>query len=289
MRIPLAAAIALSCSLAAPAAAPAQEFPPDDGWTALRCAGAPMTDPVADQPGAVDERDIVGTEAAPAGFRAVDADFLYLRLRLDATPAAAAGALRPFAWGFLFDLDLDDGDFELLIRASGVDQTVSVYRNETTTSPGDPADPPDEPAAAVYDWADAGRDAPAGSNSGGDADRFLDLAIPWDDLTPLGLNPLTRVRVWAATSTTDEVLDGDLACHDGSGGGDPSLEGTGSETTTPDPDGDGGGGGGGGEGEGELEGGGGCSAGAGAGGPGAWIALGVLLLVVRRGRRSTPA
>jgi hypothetical protein len=283
MRTELLSAIALTCALVSLPPAHAQDFPPDAGWTALRCGDAPMSDPVGDVPGAVDERDIVGDTAAPAGLRAVDDDYLYLRLRLDRDPTTSAGALRPFAWGFLFDLDLEPTSYELLIRASGADQTVSLFRNATTTSPDDPADPPDQPPAAIYDWADSGRSAPASSSFGGDADRFLELAIPWDDLVPLGLTPITRVRVWAATSSTGDTLDGDLACHDASSGRDPSLGGTGAQPTTPDPEAPGGGS----TGEGELEGGGGCATGRRAGGSAAVLLL--ALLAVRRRPRSSPA
>jgi hypothetical protein len=267
---------ALGASLSS---ASAQVFPVDEDWVPLRCADQPMQDPVGDQAGATMERDIVGDADRPAGLRAVDDEFLYLRLRLDANPATAAGELRPFGWGFAFDLNRDRTDFELLILARGATQTIELYQNETTTLPNDPADPPDQPAVATYAWDDGGRSVAAGSQFGNTPDRFLDLAVPWDDLSPLGLNRLTAMSVWAATSSNGDVLDADVACHDATTG-DPELDDTGSDVTTP-------GEGeleGGGTGEGELEGGGGCAAGAGASGRAAWWLAGLAIILARRHR-----
>ena len=80
----VAAAVAIM-AVAAPARA--QTFP--STFSALYCGRGLMTDGYRDQSGAVDERDIVGIPAAPAGFRAVDAQFLYLRLRLSRATACA--------------------------------------------------------------------------------------------------------------------------------------------------------------------------------------------------------
>jgi hypothetical protein len=274
----IAAILGFAAALAGGAATAAgQVFPADDDWTALACGDRPMFDGVADEPQAVDERDIVGDDDAPAGFHALDDDFLYLRLRLEADPVQASGALRPFAWGMGFDLDGDRTTYELLIMATGADQTVKLFSNDTTTIANSPADPADQPAVASYPFDDAGRSAAAGSSFGGDADRFLDLAVPWADLEPLGLSPATTIAVWAATSTNGDRMDADLACHDGASG-EPTLDGTASDETTPGAGG-GGGGGGGVAGDGELTGGGGCASGRGApAGAALWI------LVVLAGR-----
>ena len=76
----------LAASVFAAAPALAQSFPADDAWRAFPCGNAPMRDAVADHPGAPRERDLVGTAPAPAGLRAADADFLYLRMRLGDDP-----------------------------------------------------------------------------------------------------------------------------------------------------------------------------------------------------------
>jgi hypothetical protein len=293
-------AVLLVMATAGPAAA--QDFPPASDWAALYCDDEPMGDLVADEAGAIDERDIVGDPVAPAGLRAIDADFAYFRLRLDQDPAETNGVLRPFAWGLEIDIDDDSSSYEILILASGLTQSVLLFTNDVTTLENDPTDPADEPPVAEYGWADNGRTVEAGSDFGGDADYFLDVAIPWDDLQATGLFPFTPMAAWAASSTQDNTLDGDFACHDG-GGGDPDLDDIVSDPTVIDPDldsdGDGfsdadevaGGSdpddpdsvpGGGGSGDGELEGGGGCAV----AGPGAPLpALLALLLLACRRRR----
>ena len=117
----------------------AQTFPAT--FSPLYCARGFMIDGYRDQSGAVDERDLVGTPAEPAGFRAVDGQFLYLRLRLDASPVQGNG-LRPFAWGFELSTDGDPTDYEILIAVDGAAETVALYRNTVTTVPTAPPIPP---------------------------------------------------------------------------------------------------------------------------------------------------
>ncbi len=271
------------CCLALPATARAQVvFPPEPAWTPLRCGGAPMSDRFADQPGALDERDLVGDAGAPAGLRASDATNLYLRLRLEEDPAPG-GAVRPFAWGMQFDLDGDLTDYELMVLAEGLGGgagMIALFRNTTTTLRNDPNDPADQPAVATFPFAMNGRSAgAAGSSHGGSPDFFLDVAVPWSELVPLGLDRETPTYVWAASSSSATSLDGDVACHDGAGGA-ATLEGTASDRTTGDPAEDPGGGPGG---AGRLEGGAGCAAG---GGGSPLAALALALLALRRRRRS---
>src|SRR6185369_11776787 len=67
-------------------------------------------------------------------------------------------------------------------------------------------------------------------------DAFVDMAVPWSDLAPLGLAPTTSITVWAASSTNVDRLDGDFACHDGAGGtATPTLSQTASAPIVPDP------------------------------------------------------
>ncbi|HEU0031098.1 MAG TPA: thrombospondin type 3 repeat-containing protein [Kofleriaceae bacterium] len=219
-------------------------FPGDASYIPLACEGTRMTDLYADEAGALMERDIVGDLGAPAGFRASDATNLYLRLRLDQDPAPG-GAVRPFSWGFEIDLDGNLTDYELLILVSGIGGAgmVSVFTNNTVTLPNDPNDPADQPAVMAFAFADNGRSTIAGDSSfGGDDDFFLDFAIPWSVLAPLGLDHDTPIFVWAASSSTDNSLNGDFACHDGATG-DPLLDAIASDGTVGDPtldtDGDG--------------------------------------------------
>ena len=218
----------------------AQEFPADPDWEEFHCGADAMWDDAADEAGAVDERDLVGDELQPAGFHYADPDYAYLRLRLEENPADASDQLLPFAWGFEFDTDDDASTYEVLVLASGIDQTVAVFSNDTVTLDNDPSDPADEPPMAVYDWADVGRVVAAGSDFGGDGDTYLDMAVLWEDLQAVGMTPITPVRTWAGSSSQPNTLDGDFACHNGTSG-DPVLDETVSdeEDVSPDSDDDG--------------------------------------------------
>jgi len=249
-------------------------------------------DPVRDQTGAIDERDLVGARDASAGFHALDAEFLYLRLRVDGDPIQGAN-LRPVAWGFALSTDALSTSYEVLITVDGATRLVGVYRNTVTTILDSPTDPADTPPAATFPLATHGRISAAPSSMGGDRDFFIDMAVPWSTLTALGLPPDGPVVVWAASSSAPDRLDGDFACHDAAGSTTvPSLGRSASGTTTPrtttQPPGSGGmGGGAPGVGGAELEGGPSCAMARRRGGDAA-VAVVVLLMglvVVRRGRR----
>jgi len=297
MKLATAALVLTSAVLAGvalPTTAHAQvAFPRDEDWFTLRCNRQTMTDRYQDEPGAFAERDIVGNIGASAGERFADDTYLYLRIRLDQDPAPG-GAVRPFAWGMLFDLDGDLTSYELMVVVSGIDGpagTISIHRNTTTTVANSPDDPADQPAVVSYPFAGNARSVVAvGTANGGDADFFLEFAVPWSDLRPLGLDRKTQTRVWVATSSVATSFDGDLACHDGGTGG-VHLDGETSDPTTGDPVEDpnnptpvdpGGAGG-----TGQLQGGGGCTTGS----PDSLIsalgALAGLALRRRRARRAT--
>jgi hypothetical protein len=259
-----------------------------------------MFDAFRDEADALDERDLVGDFAAPAGLRASDATNLYLRMRLDKDPAPN-GAVRPFAWGMQFDLDGNRTTYELMVITSGIAGpagTVSIFRNTAISIPNDPADPADAPPVATFPFASNARSIVApDSNRGGNADFFLDVAVPWSELAPLGLLHDTRTFVWAASSGVANALDGDLACHDGAGG-PPNLDGTASDPTTADPakdpidagggGGGGGSGGGGGNGTGQLQGAGGCTTSGSRAPLTTFAALALVLLGTRARRRRRP-
>jgi hypothetical protein len=199
-----------------------------------------MIDGYQDDPPFLDERDLVGDPSAAAGYHAADADYLYLRLRVDGDPAPG-GALSPFGWGIELDTDGDTSTYEVLIMASGLSGQVILYRNSATTLANNPNDPADLPPVAAYGFQTNGLSVVApGSAYGGNGDYFVEMAVPWSDLALVGVFPTTRVRVWAGSSTTDDSLDGDLACH---GAGAATLSGLASDPTVPDPgidsDGDG--------------------------------------------------
>lgn len=214
-------------------AARGQSFPTT--YAPLYCQRGVMVDGYRDQNGAVDERDLVGTVAHPAGFHAVDGQFLYLRLRLDASPMQGNG-LTPFAWGFELSTDGDPSNYEILIAVDGASATVRLYRNSVTTVPDSPEDPADQ-LVMSYPFAQNGQLVDAGASLfGGGNDTFIDLAVPWSDLQTVGLTPGSLVTVWAASSTSPDRLNGDFACHDGAGGGEiPRLSQIGSSSLAPDP------------------------------------------------------
>ncbi len=243
MRSPVVLYLLASLALATlGASASAQSFPGAEKWAPLPCAGGVMSDLRRDQPGAVDERDLVGDVGAPAGLVAADAQHLYLRLRLDRDPAPG-GKLAPFAWGVALSLDRSASHYQLLLVVNGSAGKVEVYRNSAVTVADAPADPADQPAALSYPFATHGRaEAASGSSYGGDPDAFISLAVPWADLASLGLKPSTPVLIWAGSGATASALDGDLACHDG-GGPPPRLSAVGGGLSVLDPavdsDGDG--------------------------------------------------
>ena len=262
----LALAIAPLSALAS-AAAHAATFPGDAAYVPLPCGGGLMTDLRGDVASSPGDRDLVGNTAAPAGLRAGDAQFLYLRIRVDQDPAPG-GTLLPHAWGMAFDLDGDRRTYELLITVNGIAapaDAVSVFTNRVSTLINDPADLADTPAAATFGFATNARTVTAGTTIGGDPDFFVDIAVPWTTLATLGLDRNTPTYVWAGSSSIASALNGDLACHDGAGGA-PRLDATGSDPTTGDPTLDTGAAGL------RLEGGGGCQAG-GSLGLGAALAL----------------
>ena len=109
-----------------PAAAAAQTFPADNGFTPFLCGDLNAFDATHDQSGAVGERDIVGDQAAPAAFRAVDSQFLYLRMRLDLDPAPGSTKRvclpHPEVFAVLkpgLPLLIDDGKLRLEVERTG--------------------------------------------------------------------------------------------------------------------------------------------------------------------------
>jgi MYXO-CTERM domain-containing protein len=212
--------------------ASAQSFPADDRYRPLRCGHHIMRDGRADEPPNLDERDLVGEDDFAAGLRASDADFLYLRLRVDAD-ALPGGTIAGYSWGIAFDTDGDHQTYEILGLVDGVSGNLLLYRNTQTTTRNDATDPADTPAAKTYAVADRVRstEAPTATNA---PDYYLTFALPWADLKPLGLDHRTRVRVYAASSTATNALNGDFACH--SGGGAAHFSDMDSDETVADPD-----------------------------------------------------
>jgi hypothetical protein len=234
MRKHTSAAIVLTLgSLLFAPAARGQSFP--SSYAALYCQRGVMIDGYRDQSGAIDDRDIVGSIDRPAGLRAVDAQYLYFRMRVDASPMQAGG-LTQFAWGFELSTDGNPANYEILISVDGASETVRLYQNTMTTMADSPADPADR-LVMTYPFSQNGRIVDAGpSIFGSGNDTFIDMAVPWSDLEPLGLSPTTTVTIWAATSTNPDRMNGDFACNDGGGAANvPSLSQIAPAPITADP------------------------------------------------------
>ena len=269
--------------LAMPVVAFAQNFPADGAYTALRCDNSVMVDAVADNSAYLDGLDVVGDGSSPAGYHAADANHLFLRMRLEDDPAPGGTPIAS-SWGFEFDTDGDRTDYEVLILADGIGTSfdVTLFRNNSTAQPNDPNDPA-ESQIAVYTFAANARSTAASSSSfGGSGDFFLSVAVPWSDLTPIGVNHNTGVYLWVASSNSPNSLNGDFACHNATTDGPVTLVDDGSDRTSPDPatppDGNGSGGG-----EGRLEGGAGCAV---AGSGSLWLLLVLVPFFRRKARRS---
>jgi hypothetical protein len=216
MRHIVAAAAATAVLVGGSLAARAQSFP-TAAWSPLGCQRGVMVDAYRDATNFFDDLDLVGTAAAPAGFRAVDPQFLYLRMRVDVSPVQGQ-ALRPSAWGFEINRDANLPAYQVLISLDGASQTVRLYRNSTTTVPDSPADPADAPPVATYPFAQNGRVVDAGpSLFGGGNDAFIDMAVPWSDLANVNLTPTSVATIWAGSSDAPDRLDGDIACNDAGG------------------------------------------------------------------------
>lgn len=265
--------------LATATASAATTFPPITAFTPLRCGGQPMTDPFGDDAADPGVRDVVGDSSTPVALRAADDQLLYLRMRVDEDPRPG-GMLDAYSWGMEFDLDGDLSTYELLILVDGTGGPagkISVFTNHTTTLANDGNDPADTPAVTTYMFADNGQTGVAPcSNFGGTPDYFIDFAIPWTALQPLGLDHDTPTHVWVASSSSADSLNGDFACEDARSGA-VHLDTSGSDPTTGDPADEMTGP----TGALRLEGGGGCNAGGGAPAPCLLLAL----LALRRRRR----
>jgi uncharacterized membrane protein YgcG len=291
---------ALELAVAAtPGAARAQTFPADNAWLPFRCGNRLMNDGVRDQATAIDERDLVGDLVDAAGAHASDPDFLYLRLRVDDVPTMGPN-LRPFAWGYALRQVGVNRDYQALITVDGRTERVLLYRNTVIGVPNSPTDPADNPPAASYPLATHGRTLLAATSFGNERDHFIDMAVPWTALAPLGFDRRQAFVVWAASSSAPDRLDGDFACHDARGGnGVPDLDGSASSDSTSGEGGSGGSGGGSGTGGGTggaggasagasgpgLEGGPACHAGARGAPSAAMFALVLALLLALRARR----
>ncbi len=202
-------AIAVALGVASPAAA--ATFPADDAWTPVTQAGQGIGDVTSD--GQNNGREIVGSTDFPAVYVATDDTYFFFRLRLDENPVNG-GQLRPFGWGLLIDIDGNLADWEFSVLVDGLDDVIELGENTNPTGSGDPTNPADvihytEPV----DLAPGGntRVIVADSTFNGNADYFLDVAIPRAQLEAQGITGTTPLRFVAGTSANKHSLTSDLS------------------------------------------------------------------------------
>jgi len=245
MRVILSSIILGSFALAGPASA--QAFPSDMGWRILDCGGMPSFDPLDDEPGATNERDVVGDSTSPALYFFADAQHFFFRMRVDADPGGA-GSFRPFGWAVELDTDTDRTTYELLAQVDGVAEVVEIRRNTVQRSPNDPADPSEETIMTFATDTHARAvqaTGPFDSSFGGDPDFFVDWAVDRALLAAEGITDATAFVIVMGTSSSGDAITADLACHDGTSGAPRTLTDIGTDPETPagtpvaDRDGDG--------------------------------------------------
>ena len=165
--------------------------------------------------------DIVGErcEISPAALWFVDADTLYLRLRLASSPINPSDELRTAAWGALLELDNIPDGFEYALMLAGSTGELQLWRNLT-----DKQDWGSESEELLIAWPDAldqghARIEEAGTILGGDQDRFLDLAVPLQEfLTATEAQPSGKLRIIPATGPdASSALSADLCGCDNDG------------------------------------------------------------------------
>jgi hypothetical protein len=192
---------------------------PGSGWLALTQQTAVIGDPLDGDPPYAPYLDVVGDKAAPSAFVSSDADYLYFRLRVAASPYhTAVHHLYGNLWACLLDIDHDPQTYELLTGLNGivVPNTVDLDQNTSTATPDDVGDSA-ETSLATYDAAVNASYTTAGSTLGGAADYFVDWFVSWTDLVPAGLAKTLPFRAVCGTSTSATSLSGGDVVDGGTG------------------------------------------------------------------------
>lgn len=227
----------LSIAFALPSGASAQTFPTDDAWRVLNCGGVPATDPIADEPGATNERDVVGDSADPAAYFAADTTYLYFRMRVNRSPGTGSD-FSSFGWGVELDTDGIRNTYEILglVDGNANPDEVILGVNSTQRTIDDPSDPI-ESVLTSYPATTHARIVPAAapfdSAFDGDGDFFVDWALPFSDLTAQGVTFTTELLLVLGTSANTMALNADIVCHDGTTG-EPTLSGFFTDAVRPD-------------------------------------------------------
>ncbi|MBT9557017.1 MAG: OmpA family protein [Myxococcales bacterium] len=207
-------------------AARAETLPPTTWPTVFTTANCftsgNSTDLIADEPSANGARDIVGNATFPAMGYTDDGTYLFIRVRVDASPLAGGGSapLDQFGWGFGLDTDGNTSQYEYAIVTNGITEEVLFVRRSDNT-----VLKIFTPTVGGWVHVDPTGD---GSNINGDADFYITWAMPFLDLITLTSGdpfPMKTgsQRAWVSTSANGQTLDKDFMCWDNNQQGDPVL------------------------------------------------------------------
>lgn len=212
------------------------DWPATNGdWMVLTIGGNAMTDPAGTEvPGVLGTNighiDMVGSDTFPLAFYALSDDDLMFRMRLNASGDDTAGPdIQNAVWQFLID-STGDGlvDWSLQFDEQSHQEVELVEALvggplfkpgcAAVAGPGDSVELdddqlwPDNGATVLTDywrWVATGD----GSNFGGNADAFLDIAAPWAVLTPAtAIDMFSTFSVVPVTSASHTETNQDVLC-----------------------------------------------------------------------------
>jgi hypothetical protein len=187
-------------------------------WKPLDCGAG---DPAGDEsPAAV---DLVGDAAHLSAFNAHDASFVYFRFRVDGDPDGSGG-FASYAWNALMQVPSGDAfQYQYELSLNGKSNTVEVWAN--TQAEDIDFSPLFNDPAEVKLFSQAAMTAPLarrvatgdGSSFGGNADWFVDFAVPVQGLVDAGViataADLDMALFFPATSTNPNNYNkGHLDC-----------------------------------------------------------------------------
>jgi uncharacterized protein (TIGR03382 family) len=271
-----AAALALA-AIATPTSAYAITFPADTAWIPLTKGGMTYFDVLGD---GVNERDLVGDATHPTAYVYQDATNFYFRIRVNKKPTKTDGTFEPFGWGCAIDYNNTPATMEFIAMVNGITNMGPDGNPDQVEWDYNPTPNPDsasdiaEVTVATFPTAGAAgyaRSVLADSMIGGDADYFIDFAIPLTTMrsppvttppTPgipstttlrfacgssnnaqrLNADPLTKTDTLWVSSASDPITCGPTGCVadiDGDGVPDSTETMLGTDPTKLDSDGDG--------------------------------------------------
>ncbi len=201
---PLVHAFVLATIALATTSARSQTFPTT--WRGVTKSGVALADVVD---GTTSGRDVVGDAANPAAYVWSDAEFLYLRLRVNTT-AMSGTSYTPFVWGCLLETDEDLTSYENFVFVDGISSpdAVRVKWNQVK-SILDSTTEPAETLSATYAIETHARVVAATSALGGDPDFFVDFVAAWTVMN--AVKPNQTLRLVCGSGTSASTLNGDLA------------------------------------------------------------------------------